>query len=441
MRLKLLFTLMVLSIGYSASAQFNWPEDPEKRKDAEVKWTLFSDSEKTGNYDAAKPHLEYILENYPKLSESTYITGIKIYDETFDNAKTEEAQKAAADKVMELYDTRFELFPESKKSNIDRQVISAFKYYFKEADKTNYLLDLFKETYELDGNNAFYPVAKYYMNIAALAFARNTGITGDEIIKIYDRSTEHIDAQIKAAKSKNRSTTAMQDVKDFIDEKLADLNLIDCNFIVEKLLPEFEKNPNDAELAKKIFTHAFNGGCTEQDWFVGAAERVFEADPNYGVANLLGSRYAQSKDYDKSKSYYRKAFELAEENTDKGKALKQIAQTERVQGNKTEARKIAIEAAEIDPTLKEEMYTMVGDMVLSSSECDEKKSQVQDRAKFIVAYDYYVQAGNQVKANQARSYFPSQGEIFTEGKEVGQSVFVGCWIQKSVKLQKRPDQQ
>jgi len=102
---------------------------------------------------------------------------------------------------------------------------------------------------------------------------------------------------------------------------------------------------------------------------------------------------------------------------------------------------VALEAAAIDPTLKEEMYTMIGDMILSSTECDQKQSQVQDRAKFIVAYEYYLQGGNQLKANQAKSYFPSQGEIFTEGKELGDSVFVGCWIQKSVTLQKRPDQQ
>ena len=65
MRLKFLLTVVILLTGYSAMAQFKWPEDPEKRKDAQEKWTMFSDSEKSGNYEAAKPHFEYLLANYP----------------------------------------------------------------------------------------------------------------------------------------------------------------------------------------------------------------------------------------------------------------------------------------------------------------------------------------------------------------------------------------
>uniref|UniRef100_UPI004048849A hypothetical protein n=1 Tax=Roseivirga sp. TaxID=1964215 RepID=UPI004048849A len=410
-----------------------WPEDPEKRKDAQTKWTLFSDSEKSGQYEAAKPHFEYLLANYPDVGESLYIKGIQIWDETFDNAKTDAEKLKAADKVMSLYEKRFAVYPESKKDNIARQANSAFKFYYKEADKTKYLLDLFKLAYDLEGNEAFYSLGRYYMNIAALAYARDIGITEEEILAIYDRCIEHIDYQIAKAKAAKKSTKSMDAVKEFVDDKLAQLNLIDCDFIIEKLVPEFKSDPQNAELAKKIFGQAFNGGCTDAEWFVDVAESVF--------AYLLGSRFSQSKEYDKSKDYYRKAVSLTQDNTDKGKALKQIATIERLAGEKAEARKVALEAAAIDPTLKEEMYTMIGDMILSSAECDQKQSQVQDRAKFIVAYEYYLQGGNQLKANQAKSYFPSQGEIFTEGKELGDSVFVGCWIQKSVTLQKRPDQQ
>ncbi|MFT6826881.1 MAG: tetratricopeptide (TPR) repeat protein [Roseivirga sp.] len=441
MRLKFLLTVVILLTGYSAMAQFKWPEDPEKRKDAQEKWTMFSDSEKSGNYEAAKPHFEYLLANYPDVGESLYIKGIQIWDEAFESAKTDADKLKAADKVMSLYEKRFAVYPESKKENIARKANSAFRYYYKDSDKTKYLLDLFKVAYELEGNEAFYSLGRYYMNIAALAFARDIGITEDEILSIYDRCIEHIDYQISKAKAANKSTKSMEAVKDFVDDKLAQLNLIDCDFIIEKLVPEFKVDPQNAELAKKIFAQAFNGGCTDAEWFVDVSERVFEADPNYGVAYLLGSRFSQSKEYDKSKSYYRKAVDLTQDNTDKGKALKQIATIERLAGEKAEARKVAKEAAAIDPTLKEEMYTIIGDMILSSTECDQKQSQVQDRARFIVAYDYYLQGGNQLKANQAKSYFPSQGEIFTEGKELGDNVVVGCWIQEKVTLQKRLDQQ
>ena len=440
MRIKFLLTLILITSGYSAMAQFKWPEDPEKRSDAQTKWTLFSDTEKAGNYDAAKGHLEYILKNYPDLSESTYIKGIAIWDESWENGKTEAEKVKAATKEMSLYDLRFELYPDSKKENIGRQAISAYRYYIADSEKTQYLLDLFKLTYELEGNEAFYPVSRYYMQTAVLGFARDIGLTDEQILDIYNRCTEHIDYQIKKAKSQNKSTKAMDAGKEFIDKKLADLNLIDCDFIVDKLVPQFKANPKDEELANKIFVYAFNGGCTDADWFLEAAKMVLETKPQYGVANLLGSTYLKEKDYVNAKIYYNKAVEIAEDNTDKGKAMKQIVLMERLDGNKSEARKLAIATVEIDPTLKEEMYTLIGDMVMQSDECNQEKSQVNDRARFIVAYEYYLKAGNQLKASQAKSYFPSGGEIFTEGKELGDSVTVGCWIQQTVKLQKRPEQ-
>jgi len=239
MRIKFLLTFIIITSGYSAMAQFKWPEPPEERSDAQTKWTLFSDTEKSGNYDAAKGHLEYILEHFPDLSESTYIKGIAIWDESWENGKTEAEKDAAAAKVMSLYEMRFKIYPESKKDNIGRQAISAYKYYIKDADKTQYLLDLFKLTYELEGNEGFYSTGRYYMQTAVLGYTRDIGLTDEQLLDIYNKCTEHIDYQIKKAKSQNKSTKSMDAVKEFVDKKLADLNLIDCNFIVEKLVPQF----------------------------------------------------------------------------------------------------------------------------------------------------------------------------------------------------------
>ena len=168
---------------------------------------------------------------------------------------------------------------------------------------------------------------------------------------------------------------------------------------------------------------------------------MFESNPQYGIGYLLGVKFGSEKAFDKSKDYFIRAAELTEDNTDKAKALKQVAATERIQGNKTAAKKFALRSAEIDPTLREEMLTLIGDMIMGSDECDKKTSQIDDRARYIAAYDYYVRAKNNVKAAQARAQFPTIGDIFTANKEEGENVFVGCWIQTSVKLLRRPEQQ
>ncbi|MFY0591574.1 hypothetical protein [Roseivirga sp.] len=440
MKLKALLLTAFLVLCSSLQAQFFWPENPEKRSEAETLWTLFDDVYGQGDYEAAKPHLNEIIEKFPGLSTAVYINALKVWKDSYKNTKVVAEKKEYADKIMDLYQKRYDNFEGEKKKVIDRQAMDAFQYYYKDKSKTQELIDLFEEAYALKGNDAYYPLGRYYMNMATFAYVRKVITDDDEVLRIYDRCTEHIDYQIAKAKDAGKSTNRQVAIKEFVDKKLADLKLVDCDFVVTKLVPEFEQNPDNAELANKIFAFAFEGGCTDADWFVKAAEKVFSSNPQYGVGYLLGVKFGSEKDFDKSKDYFLKAAELTEDNTDKGKAIKQVAATERIQGNKAEARKYALQAAEVDPTLSDEMYTLIGDMVLGSDECDNKKSQVEDRARFIVAHDYYVKAKNNTKAAQARGYFPAIGDIFTEGKEEGQSIRVGCWIQTSVKLVRRPEQ-
>ncbi|KYG77824.1 MULTISPECIES: hypothetical protein [Roseivirga] len=441
MRLKALMIIAFLAICSSASAQFAWPEDPEQRSEAQTLWTLFDDNYRQGNYEAAKPHLAKLVEKFPTLSTALYINGIKVWEESYDNAKVDAEKDKAAEMVLKLYDMRFENFEGEEEKAIDRKAIAAYKFYVRDADKTQMLLDLFEKSYEIKGMDAFYPLGRYYMQVAVLAFARsNVEISKDQILEIYEQSTKHIDHEIAQVKAANKSTKRYEEIKEFIDGKLADMGIIDCDFVVEKLVPEFEQNPNDAELANKIFVFAYEGGCTDAEWFVKAAETHFANSPQYGVGYLLGVKFGADKEYEKSKEYFIKAAELTDDNTSKGKALKQVAATERINGNYSEAKKYALEAAEIDPTLKAEMYELIGDMVMASTQCDKKVSQVDDRARYIAAYDYYAVAGNSTKMAQAKEQFPTMSSIFTENKKEGDSMTVGCWINKTVKLQRRPEQ-
>lgn len=439
MRSKALLIVAMMIMSFAVSAQFNWSEDPAVKSQEQEQWTVFDDNYKQGDYEAAKVPLQKLLDMSPGLSKSLYINGIKVWKESAKVEKDNAAKLAAADKVMELYQGRYDNFPGEEQKVIDRQANDAFIFYVKERDKTRYILDLFDKAYEMKGNKAVHSLARYNMQMASIAYARNIGIEGEEILKIYDRCTEHIDTYIAKAKADGKATKRYDQIKEFIDKKLADLGLIDCQFIVDKLVPEFETKPDDAELANKIFVFAFDGGCTDEAWFTAAAEVVFKSNPNYGVGYMLGTKFGAEKNYDKSKEYFLKSVELTDDNTDKGKALRQLASTYRIQGDKTEARKFAIQAAEVDPGLKESMYTMIGDMIMGSNECDKKVSQIDDRARFIAAFDYYAIAGNGAKMNSAKQQFPTISDIFTANKEEGETINVGCWIQKTVKLQKRPN--
>ena len=62
---------------------------------------------------------------------------------------------------------------------------------------------------------------------------------------------------------------------------------------------------------------------------------------------------------------------------------------------------------------------------------------MKDRAVFIAAYDMYRKAGNAKGMEDAKSQFPSIGEIFEEGMQEGDKITLSCWVKESVVLQKR----
>ncbi|MDE0471989.1 MAG: hypothetical protein OXH57_08615, partial [Ekhidna sp.] len=72
-------------------------------------------------------------------------------------------------------------------------------------------------------------------------------------------------------------------------------------------------------------------------------------------------------------------------------------------------------------------------------DCKQEQSQVDDRLVFIAAHNEYKKAGNTAGMAKAKEQFPSISDIFSEGKEEGQSVTVGCWINTTVTLERRPE--
>lgn len=441
MKLKVIYTIGMILLASSAFAQSGWvwPEDPAEKKEVQSTYTLYNDSYKAGNFEEAKAPLEELLTGYPKLNRSIYINGIRIYKDAWKNEKDAAKKSAAAEKVMSLWEARFANYPADEAKNIDRMSLDAFQLFLNNGDKTQYLLDMFQKTIDTKGNSTNYAVAKYYMLTAKLAVSRDLEMSDDKILEIYNQAMRVLDAQIADLKSKNKSTDRQESAKEDIDNELANLGVIDCDFIVEKLVPDFKENPDDAVLAKKIFSFAFDGGCTDADWFAEAAIKMFENEPNYGVAYLLATRFLKEKEYDKAKEYFLRAVELTDDNTDKAKALKQIASSARTQNDKPQAREYALKTIEAEPSTAADMYTMIGELYLGSSECDKKVSQIDDRARFIAAYDMFVKAGNRSRMQVARENFPAYSDIFTANREEGEKITVGCWIQTSVALVRRPE--
>lgn len=425
-------TVILLSTAVMSHAQpgWNWPED---KAAAEEKNVMYSDSQRAGQFQQAAEHLQWLLDNAPDLNESIYINGIKIYQELAESESDPAKKRAHQEKCLGLYDLRIDYFGNENKV-LNRKAYTAYKFYKNDKQKYAELFQLYERTFELNGNNVSTNNLVAYMDVIRRYKLTGGQITDDEILERYENVMAIIDHKLKSGKN----TASLQKNKEFVDKLLTTMVQVDCEFVSDKLGPKLKEDPSNIKLAKKIMGLSLANKCTEKPIFLVASIIVQEQEPAFGISKVIALKSDAAGDYATADKYYAQAVELADDNTKKGEILYAHAASQYKRGRKPTARQYALEAAAADPSLKM-AYKLVGDLYYNSfNDCKAGVSRVQDRAVYFAAYEMYRQAGNAKMMQSAKEQFPSIDDIFELDLKEGQTIKVGCWINKSVPIQRRP---
>lgn len=427
----LLGLVLLLSLSSIAIAQpgWNWGDSVDKAKE---KNALYTDYVRAENYNAAlEPH-SWLLKNTPDLNASIYINGAKIYEGLAENAANKQEELKYQARALEMYDLRIKHFNDEAEV-LNRKALTAYKYYRDDQSKYKELFDLFNKAFALNKNNFFSSNITAYMDVIRRYKLSGGKITDEEVFDKYTQITDVIEHQMKAGGNDGR----LEKVADYVDKLLTATVTVDCKFVEEKLGPKFRQT-KDINLAKKIFSLMLQQKCTDSPLASEVAIAVNAVEPNYGIAKFIGQKAAAEGDLTKAQEYFDKAVALTEDNTKKAEIFLTIARLQASQGNKVAGRASARKALAFDPAYAD-AYVFIGDLYLGSfEECKGGESKVKDRAVFIAAYDQYQKGGDRDKMNVAKAQFPSIEEIFSEGKEEGQSIKVDCWINESVQIERRP---
>lgn len=428
----IVFLLLIVTVVIDTNAQsgWNWPEDKETAQEKNV---LYTDNMKNGNYKAALEPLGWLLENAPDLNASIYINGAKIYEELAESEKDPQKKKEFQDKALSMYDKRIEHFNEEA-NVLDRKAYTAYKYFKDDKEKYEELFQLFEKTFELNGKDVGINNLVAYMDVIRRHNLTGGNLSDEEVLNRYNTITEVIDTYIQ----KGKNVETLEKHRAFCDKMLTAMVDVDCEFIETKLGPAFEKEPGNLQMAKRIIGLSLSYKCTENPLFTKAAMTVQEQEPTYAIAKVIAIKSDIDEDYESAEKYYKQALELTEDPTKKAEIYYGLANHYRKRGLKSQSREFAFKAANTDPSLKN-AYKLVGDLYMTSFEqCKEGVSKVQDRAIFIAAYNMYQKAGSQSMMKAAKEQFPSMEEMFELNMEEGQTVKVGCWVNETVTLQRRP---
>ncbi|MBU2915502.1 MULTISPECIES: hypothetical protein [Reichenbachiella] len=428
---KLLLIGLVVGLNAAAIAQpgWNWPEDVDKAKE---KNALYVDAVKSDQFArAVEPH-QWLLDNCPDLNESLYINGAKIYEGLEEKETDPAKQLAYQEKALQMYDDRIKYFGDEP-NVLNRKAFRAYKFYKGNRDKYQELMDLFDKTFEMNGVNTLDNNLVAYMDVVRRYKLGGGSITDEEVIDKYGKISDVI-----SEKEAQKSNPKYERYQENVDKLLTATVDVNCEFIEGKLVPKMNET-QDPKMAKKVFQLMLSAKCTDSPAFVEAGELVYKSEPSYGMAKVLGIKLASAGETDKAAEYYDAAIEMSDDNLQKAEIYMNKAQMFASKGQKSAARTNARKALSYDPSMSD-AYTMIGNLYMQSyNDCREGVSKVADRLVFIAAYNQYQKAGNADGMAKAKEQFPSISEIFELGLTEGQSMTVGCWINETVVLERRPN--
>ncbi|MDH5602942.1 MAG: hypothetical protein OEY51_03360, partial [Cyclobacteriaceae bacterium] len=355
-----------------------------------------------------------------------------IYSSLADAEENDERREAYVDSLMLMYDLRMKYCGEEA-SIMDRKALYAFKYNYKNKEKSAWILEIYDNMAKVTGKDMMDANLKYYMTAVQLNRVYHKALTDEEILDRYNKIQEFIDAKIAEGGDRKK----LESIRESVTDILVKLVEMTCDQVKETLGPKFKQNPDDITTAKNIFRFMLQDKCTDDPLWLEAAIKIFEVEPDYGLVKNIALKFRKSEEDDKAEFYFREALKLATDPADKADMYIQLGHLDREQGKKSDAREMYRNALSADPSQKE-VYRYIGILYLNSfNECKQEKSMVEDRAVYLAAYKMFKLAGDTGQMNAAKEQFPSVGNVFEENKQKGQTITVGCWINETVVLDTR----
>ena len=433
MKLKrALIGLFTLSLVGMAQAQdgWNWPADAETEAKAREKNPAYVDYMKSEQFIEATKPLNWLLVNTPNLNESIYINGVTVYHGAVSAASDAAQKKIYQDSVITIFDLRKENYDNEPKW-IENKAYYSYNYYKGEKAKLGQALAVFDRVVELNGTFNTINLVAAYFDLVYRHNAYNKVFTKVQLLERYEK----LNALLAEAEANGKDISAP---KSTLEQLVVAMELIDCEFIEGTLGPRLIADPSNMVLANQIFKYSVQYKCLNSDSFLKALEIIDSQNPTFSTSQVRAMKYIQNREYDKAQPVLEKALTLAENDVQKADIHYDLAKVYAQAGRKSASRGEALEAAKLDAEKAKEAWLLIAQLYMGSyQDCKKGVSRVDDQAIFIAAYNAYSRAGDSKGMAEARARFPSREELFTESRQVGETVTLGCWIGETVTLATR----
>lgn len=442
----------------------NWNDSP-KKDEGENAHTIYRDALKAKDYEIAFENWQIAYEIAPTadgLRDFHYVDGIILYLDKLKKEADEEKKKEYKTIINTLYDQAISCYEAraiKMKNSSDESYNAKLGYmYGRKAFDMFYNLNVpyaanlvaLSKAVELGGLNTEYIVFDPYATIAVWEFEKER-MTKEEARDIHIALNAIADHNIETNERYSDYYDQAKQRMNSIFSKI-ERDIFDCPYFIEKFKPEYEADPDNPDVIKKVIGILKGGGCEAGDpfydeldakWKVYAAvenvrlqEEYFKENPNMHAKDCY-----DKGDYKCAVNKYKEAIEKEIDPEKKAKYYFSLASIQfRKLGKYGEARSNAYKAASLKPNWGRP-YILIGDMYgKAARDCGDSWNQrlailaAMDKYNYAKSIDSSVSSESNSRISKYRSSMPSQDEGFMRGVKAGQKVKVDCWIAEKVKV-------
>ena len=428
--------------------------------------SIFAESAKIKNYQAAYEPWKTVLDNCPKLSLATYQYGEIILKDFIKKSESEENKSKYLNDLLSLYDLWAENFPERKGvRQIGKIYSSKGQAMLDNGIKDKELIyDTFEYAFQNDPSSFTNPKSlAYYFQTGYDLYKAGSKINLETLFEKYEELTEkfellktNISKNIDIILNKEESGTPLTS-REVRNKKIyntnsnavsAYLQLIDqliakeatCDILIPLYSENFEENKNNPLWIRRAAGRLDGKDCSDDPLFVTLVEQLHSLEPSADSAYYLGILNDKQGNSEGALKYYQESVTLQTDNYKKANILYKIAVKFKNAGRRVSARNYAEQALSFQPSLGR-AYLLIANMYADSANgCGD--TQFNKRAVFWLAAQTAVKAGRvdaslkKISDRTAAAFngrAPTKTDIFTEGNQ-GTNITFSCWIRRSVKV-------
>lgn len=460
LRISLLVSALIGWFAAAASAQCDtWNNSPQK-EEAENAHVLYrgvvrgkevADLQKLGSEE-----FKLAFDNWKRAYSiapaadgqrpSHYTDGRDLLKAKYNLSTDEAEKKELADFMLRLYDEQIRCY-QNEPFLLGRKGFDMF--YMPEYGYGEETFKVLKDALNKGGKDTEYLIIEP-LSLILVYYFTNQLVTQAETQELFSKMQEIVDYNIE---NNERFGAYYQDMKLRMASHFSSIEdkVFDCDYFKNKLLPEYQANPNDLKIVQYTYVKLRQQGCDSTDVVMVELRDKYEIlaksindslevvrrqqNPCYDASQLQ-----QEGSYSRALSRYEECLQQTDDAESKAQVYYSIASIRLYRLNQESA---AVSAARQAAALKSgwgRPYIIIGDAYARMGRsCDDWNSRLavlaaMDKYSLARSIDSETAEDANRRLAQYRDAMPDREQGFMRGIQEGQSVTVGCGINETVKV-------